>query len=367
MTHRRRQNFYALPSAQWKLLAEPPFSILDHLEHVDNAIDRNADIASLILESALQSFGLDVEPSDPSNEWRGAATSSDLDKARSTIRQLYRDWSAEGAVERRDCYEPVLEAIDSAFKLRDRSFVKVLVPGAGLGRLVFDLAMRGYAAEGNEISYHQLAASNWILNYTDVFEQHELYPFALDFSNLVSRTHQLKRVFVPDAHAKSEHDSSNDMSSIPADERMDMTAGDFVLLYSQDGQRERFDAVTSVYFLDTAPNVIRYIEAIHHCLKPGGVWVNLGPLLWHFEDRAVGHIIPGEGQRPLSEGSDTGIAEPGSFELCNEELLTLINRMGFEVARHEIRSDGSGYIQNPESMLQHVYRTSHWVATKRAR
>lgn len=346
------------------MLAEPPFNLLENLETVDNAIDTNADIASLILESALQSLGLETEPSDPSNDWRGAATSSDLDKARSTIRQLYRDWSAEGIVERKACYEPVLKAIDDAFAGRDRSSVKILVPGAGLGRLVFEFAMRGYAVEGNEISYHQLAASNWILNYTDVFEQHELHPFALDFSNVISRDHQLKKVLVPDVHAGSELSSPNEQSSLPANERMNMTAGDFVVLYSDEEHREKFDAVTTVYFVDTAPNVIRYIEAIRNCLKDRGLWVNLGPLLWHFAERAVGDTLSGQEGSPRTGARNVGIAEPGSFELTNEELLILIRRMGFEIEHHEIRQDGTGYIQNLESMLQNVYRTSYWVAKK---
>ena len=348
------------------MLAEPPFNMLENLEHVDNAIDTNADIALLIQESALQSFGIDAEAKDPIDDWRGAATSSDLDKARSTIRQLYRDWSAEGIMERQACYDPVLDAIDNTFGVCDRSFVKVLVPGAGLGRLVFEFALRGYAVEGNEISYHQLAASNWILNHTDVFEHHELYPFALDFSNVVSRNHQMKKVFVPDVHAGSEIDLSNEWSSIPANERMDMTAGDFVVLYSHEEQRERFDAVTTVYFMDTAPNVIRYIETIHNCLREGGVWVNLGPLLWHFAERAAEDRPSGQMEGSSTATGNVGIAEPGGFELCNEELLQLTEKMGFDIEHHEIRRDGSGYIQNPESMLQHVYRTSYWVARKRA-
>ena len=348
------------------MLARPPFNILENLEHVDDAIDANADIAALILESALQSFGLEMKPGDPSRDWRGAATSSDLDKARSTIRQLYRDWSAEGIIERKACYEPVLKAIDDAFAGRDRSFVKILVPGAGLGRLVFEFAMRGYDVEGNEISYHQLAASNWILNYTDVFEQHELHPFVLDFSNVISRVHQLKKVLVPDVHAGSELSSPNENSSLPVNERMGMTAGDFVVLYSNEDHVEKFDAVTTVYFMDTAPNIMSYIEAIRNCLKEGGLWVNLGPLLWHFAERAAGDTFSGQEGDQRTGANNVGIAEPGSFELSNEELLILIREMGFEIEHHEIRRDGTGYIQNPESMLQNVYTTSYWVAKKQA-
>lgn len=44
---------------------------------------------------------------------------------------------------------------------------KVLVPGAGLGRLVLEICACGYAAEGNEFSYQMLFVSNYMLNHVD--------------------------------------------------------------------------------------------------------------------------------------------------------------------------------------------------------
>lgn len=45
-----------------------------------------------------------------------------------------------------------------------------------------------------------------------------------------------------------------------------------------------FDAVVTCFFIDTAHNVLQYLEVIHAVLKPGGVWIHLGPLLWHWAD-----------------------------------------------------------------------------------
>jgi hypothetical protein len=42
--------------------------------------------------------------------------------------------------------------------------------------------------------------------------------------------------------------------------------------------------VATCFFLDTANNVLEYVETIHEILKPGGVWINLGPLLYHYAD-----------------------------------------------------------------------------------
>ena len=46
----------------------------------------------------------------------------------------------------------------------DPSSVTVLVPGAGLGRLAFEIARLGYSCQGNEWSLFMLFASNFVLN-----------------------------------------------------------------------------------------------------------------------------------------------------------------------------------------------------------
>lgn len=371
-THRRRQAFYALPSSHWQMLAEPPFSVLDNFNKVDDAIDANADIADAILAAGLRSFGLSANPEeedDPSRNWHGKATSADVSKAHSTIRQFYRDWSAEGRAEREVCYDPVVRVLREEFgeQRGPGPEIRVLVPGAGLGRLVFDLCQAGFAAEGNEISYHQLLASSWVLNHTQGPKQHALYPFATQFSNLVSREQQLKKVMIPDVHPGSAMLAAQaaraENEEAPRFGTMSMTAADFVVLYSGESNKDAFDAVATVFFIDTAPNLIRYIEAIRNCLKPGGIWVNVGPLLWHFEDHGNRTNNNGGTETGAETHQHQGIGEPGSVELTEEEVFHLVEKMGFHVERRESQRE-CGYIQDPESMLQNLYRPSHWVARK---
>lgn len=357
-THRRRQAFYALPSEHWQMLAKSPFSILDHLNQVDDAIDTNAEIADAILAVGLESFGLSANPDqeDPTQNWHNTATSNDVNKAHSTIRQFYRDWSAEGQAERQACYKPVLQDLQTEFQSRRDAGeeIRVLVPGAGLGRLVFDVCMAGFAVEGNEISYHQLLASSWVLNHTRGVQHHALHPFALHFSNVRSRAQQLRKVMIPDVHPGTAiaEAQSGDLSVLGS---MSMSAADFVVLYTQPSNHHAFHAVATVFFIDTAPNLIRYIDAIHHCLKPGGLWINVGPLLWHFED-----------SHPRKDGDDgsPGIGEPGNVELTEEEVLLLVERMGFRLEKGPGDRQSCGYIQDEESMLQNLYYPSHWAARK---
>jgi carnosine N-methyltransferase len=353
------------------MLSDPPFSLLDKLNTVDDAIDHNAEIAEEILAHGLEAFGLPPDPAKGSSkDWKGTSRPHDVAKAHSTIRQFYRDWSDEGYSERRFCNDIALQDLECKLNVplphhtSPELAPKILIPGAGLGRLVFDLALAGYNVEGNELSYHQLLASNWILNHAHARMAYALFPFASTFSNVVSREDQLRRILIPDVHPGEVSAAAAAQGSLVG--RMDMTAADFVVLYGDAAQQETFDAVVTVFFLDTAPNVIRYIKTIHNCLKPGGVFVNVGPLLWHFDDRAPNtNGNKDEGNVRNEKSKDQGIGEPGSFELTNEEVLLLVENLGFKIEKREILNEGIGYVQNPQSMIQNVYRVSHWIARKR--
>jgi len=371
VTHLRRRAFYSLPSAHMELLSEPPFALPATFDAVDEAIDSNADLADAILATGLPSFGIEADD----KSWYGYATPNDMEKARSTLRLFFRDWSAEGLRERNSSFIPILSALENHLPNlppEHRHQWKILVPGAGLGRLVFDLCAIGYVVEGNEISYHQLLASNYILNCTSVAGQHRLFPWAMSFSNHLSRADQLQSVAVPDIHPanKLEADSLTVQSGLHYSDRMSMTAGDFCELYRRPDYMCHFDVVVTCFFIDTAPNVINYIETIKHCLKSNGLWINIGPLLWHFESAP----IPAERKTQAHRSHDTpashlsssaGIGEPGSFELSNDELMALLERFDFEILEQkQAPAETTGYVQNPASMLQNVYNPSFWVARK---
>ncbi|KAK2351326.1 S-adenosyl-L-methionine-dependent methyltransferase superfamily protein [Trifolium repens] len=61
-----------------------------------------------------------------------------------------------------------------------------------------------------------------------------------------------------------------------------MCGGDFIEVYSDPNQKGAWDAVVTCFFIDTAHNSVEYIEIISQILKDGGVWINLGPLFYHF-------------------------------------------------------------------------------------
>lgn len=342
------------------MLAGPPFNFLETLDKTDDAIDSNAELAQAIVKSGLRSFTMTAFP----QAWIGVAKHSDIDKARSTIRQFYRDWTVDGAAEREACYAPIMKAMDAERQRTGEQQLKVLVPGAGLGRLVFDLCLNGYVAEGNEISYHQLLASQYILNDCPKANHHTIFPWIHTFSNHRLRSNHLRSYPVPDIHPATALRERSPDAPVGS---MSMCAADFLCGYGDDQHAEAYDAVATVFFLDTAPNLVRYLEVIKHCLRPGGVLINIGPLLWHFENNAPGnHGQDDDGDGEHDFNNSSGIADPGSFELADDEVTALLSKLGFEI---EWKKDGieTPYIQDRDSMLQSVYRSTMWVARKPAK
>ena len=117
-----------------------------------------------------------------------------MSKVNSTLHQIVRDWSSE--VSTRSLCEsrekrsaicatsrfsklwrstfPSNEMRTEALPLRTSFSLiccllfrrrRVLVPGCGLSRLLFEVVKRGYGGQGNEFSYQMLLVSNYMLNH----------------------------------------------------------------------------------------------------------------------------------------------------------------------------------------------------------
>ncbi|KAI0249309.1 N2227-domain-containing protein [Lactifluus subvellereus] len=270
-------------------------------------------------------------------------TDLDMDKVRSTLKQLVRDWSEDGKEEREASYLPIREALLEHFSdipMEERHNFRVLVPGAGLGRLAYDVAKLGFSCQGNEFSHYMLLSSFFILNRTQQVHQHTIYPYAHSLSNVPNRAAILKRVQIPDVLP----------SDLPPGSNFSLVAGDFEEVYGQqDGEADPnepsaglWDAILTCFFIDTAKNIVNYLRIIHRILAPGGVWINLGPLLWHFEENTT--------------------SDP-SVELDLEEVKALAAQIGFEIKNE--RTIDTTYVNNKESMLGYIYHAAFWTATKK--
>lgn len=106
-----------------------------------------------------------------------------------------------------------------------------------------------------------------------------------------------------------------------------------------------YDFIVTLFFIDTSLNAIETIEHIHSLLRPGGKWVNLGPLLW-----------TGGGQ--------------AAVELSLEEVLRLAEMVGFslsgqnEEGAERRRTVECEYTADKTAMMRWLYQGAFWVATK---
>ena len=86
--------------------------------------------------------------------------------------------------------------------------------------------------------------------------------------------------------------------------------------------------------------MLDYVEKIYTILKPGGLWINLGPLLYHYAETRTESIEP-------------------SYDL----LKSAIQKIGFEFKKEE--TIPGCYTQNPTSILVYKYRSLFFVCEKK--
>ncbi|XP_034398162.1 carnosine N-methyltransferase [Cyclopterus lumpus] len=318
----------SLPQRHQDLLPD----VLSNLARISQCADHNQEILQAVVHNSLHMFE-NIEYGEREDPRKVCpSTTFDMDKLKSTIKQFIRDWSETGRAERDTCYQPIIEEIQRLFPndQYDVSKVSVLIPGAGLGRLAWEIARLGYICQGNEWSFFMLFSSNFVLNRCETVNSLTLYPWIHQFSNNKKSSDQTRPIIFPDVNPQS----------LPLDADFSMVAGDFVEVYSES---DSWDCVATCFFIDTAHNVIEYVETIWKILKPGGVWINLGPLLYHFEN----------------------MADELSVELSYEDIRTAIVNVGFRI-EVEKPSVQTTYTENDRSMLRYIYDCVFFVARKPA-
>jgi len=197
-----------------------------------------------------------------------------------------------------------------------------------LGRLPFEVVKRHYSCQGNEFSYFMLLGSNFILNHLVHESSCSILPHVLSCSNRRGHNDHLRQVFIPDV-------CSADL--VPSGADFSMCAGEFVEVYVQ--QKGQWDAVLTSFFIDTAKNPLLYIHTIANIICCGGLWTNIGPLLYHYAD------CPSE----------------MSVELSWEELRRVITK--YFIIKEEDWQD-CYYTTNFESMMQVLYHCIYFAAIR---
>ncbi|VFQ80714.1 unnamed protein product [Cuscuta campestris] len=331
---------------------EPPIDlslntdICEDQHHQDNSstsgdiLDSQESLETIPREHGNNTFGAFYKISSSSSEWLNPSSQShvplvDVDKVRCIIRNIVRDWAAEGQKERDQCYKPILEELERLFpNRRKESPPTCLVPGAGLGRLALEISCLGFSSQGNEFSYYMMICSSFILNITQASGEWTIYPWIHSNCNSLADNDQLRPISIPDVHP----------ASAGITEGFSMCGGDFVEVYGDPSQEGSWDAVVTCFFLDTAHNIVEYIDVISKILKDNGVWINLGPLLYHFADMY-------------------SLEDEMSIELSLEDVKKVAFHYGFELEKESTIE--TTYTTNPRAMMQNRYYAAFWTMRKK--
>jgi len=396
----RQQHLNHLSDRHASLL---PSSTFEKIEAVAHAALGNQDMLTDLVMHYSQEYGVPMpekrvgDPISPERQHRNEAV----------LHSLYREWTLEAKEERDATFAPLLAALQRHLPVSSPELAyrqRVLVPGCGAGRLPAEVAVLGYAAEGNEFSAYMLMASNFILNGVDKPNVYTFYPFLERVSNVVGANDPLQGLSLPDSvavemmknspyyhlYVNGDQDSDEDpgdadamsvagegeaqeqeedgekfelccvcrdpkstakrWKNMPMRPPLGMSSGDFVAIY---GEKElsnpagSYDCVMTCFFIDTAPNVIEYIETIFYALRPGGVWINLGPLLYHWS-------------KDQDYNGDERYNK--SIELSYEEVRHVVKKVGF-VFLEEDRVKCT-YTRHRRSIMHTEFNALFFVAKK---
>lgn len=229
---------------------------------------------------------------------------------------MVRDWSSEGHAERHAAFPYILSAISSALPSSSERPYSVLVPGAGLGSLAHEIFLLGdnVRVTSNEFSAYMNLAYRYLT--TPPHKRFTIHPFIEPWSHARTRAELFRPITISPPH------SSNTL----------LVEGDFTALFPG---HDRYDCVATLFFIDTARNIVDYLEKIYESLKPGGLWVNVGPLLY--------------GSAPF-------------VQLSLEEIVAVAEGIGFVFER---RGEGEvPYDFNMSTLYKHGYMAQFWVARR---
>ncbi|PHH64445.1 hypothetical protein CDD81_4520 [Ophiocordyceps australis] len=317
-------------------------AFLDHhvaywakFDRVEQRLTANQQLCNDIVSTALDFYRLDrseLQSFIHDSEAQGHV--ADKTAVSQALKHIVRDWTQEGRHERHLPFACMLDTVDSLFPARQAAEpLRALLPGAGLGRLGHQLdRLGGFQVTINEWSMFM----NVVYRFLDTHglqDQHSLYPFVDGWSHHATDADMLRKLSFPD-------DTLDPRSVL-------LVEGDFTTVFAH--QHGHYHLVLTYFFIDTARNLMSYLDTIKKLLKSGGYWLNLGPLLY--------------GTAPF-------------VQLSLEDIITITKAMGFEFDHTDdkygpltfqgstVRSIEAIYGFDNKALTKNSYNAQFWVAKK---
>ena len=323
------QNLYVIdtlnkdyPSIDKKYLSKMSYDYKTRIKRLEEAYDLNQKFLKEIAEkykpdpSLLKNVNLQEIDDTAYNE------SSTLNWA--VFMYISRDWTTERKKERDSNYIPIIDMVKKFVKAGSN----ILIPGAALLRLGYELGKLGYNIDANDYYFYNVIFCDYFFNYSKK-NQFSFQPLIRSFSNFLTEDDVFKKYSFPDEDI-----------NLNGKGKMKMICGDFTKLYTN--VHNYYDCVVTCFFIDTAKNVFEYIDIIERVLKKGGIWINFGPLSYHW----------------------VGYDDIPSIELPYDKLKEVIQNFGFEFLNEE-KNKTVIYCEIENFMKNDVFNCVFFTARKK--
>lgn len=190
-----------------------------------------------------------------------------------SLNHLVRDYNSEYFHnEVQPLVEYICKEIDSALLSIEAD---IIVPGSGAGRIAYEISRKATKSKVYSIEMNSLM---YVLN-SAVFKADEVLkvsPYALDFSNHLSLENQTKSFEI----------ATKDFEQL---ENLELICDNFLKFVPANKDNDNAAIVVTAFFMDTAENILEYMEKIESLKKYYGKihWINIGPLKYGTRPKVV--------------------------------------------------------------------------------
>ncbi|KJK83992.1 hypothetical protein H634G_00355 [Metarhizium anisopliae BRIP 53293] len=322
----RLRGLYKYASKSQKQFLEKHLAYSSKFKTVEQKLATNQHVCDDIVHAAMEFYNIGTSELKRHMADREAeGKHADKISVSQSLKHVVRDWASEGLNERNATFACLAGTLRRLFPDRNllKEDVRILLPGAGLGRLAHDISqLGGFEVTVNEWSMYMNAVYRFIEAQNTPLSQ-SVHPFVDGWSHHVSDDNMNRAVPFPD---------------VPIDSsRVLMVEGDFTTEFKN--QSAYYDVVLTYFFIDTARNLMSYLDTISHVLKKGGIWINLGPLLY--------------GTSPL-------------VQLSLKDIIAITKEMGFQFLETDDFCGEPTFSEPTVRSMEAVYSFDHMALTKNA-
>ncbi|KHO01250.1 N2227-like protein [Metarhizium album ARSEF 1941] len=307
-------------------------------KRVEQKLAANQHVCDDIVQAALAFYNIGAdELRRHVHDSEAKGRRADKTSVSQSLKHIVRDWTGEGDNERNATFACLVSTLDRLFPDRNRNplrdHVRLLLPGSGLGRLGHHIAqLGGFQVTVNEWSMYMNAVYRFLEARGSALS-HSFHPFVDSWSHHVSDDDMNRAVRFPDVAVRP--------GTVLAVE------GDFTTAFTN--QSAHYDAVVTYFFIDTARNLMSYFDTISRVLDKGGVWINLGPLLY-----GTGPLVQLSLEDILAVTREMGFRFLETAEVCGDPTFS----------EPTVRSMEAVYSFDRVALTRSAYSAQFWAATK---